>query len=131
MSGPHLVNDPRPPRFLADEDFDADIVRGVKRRRPGLEFLTAAEAGTLHLDDPLVLRRARERDLILITHDRRTMPRYFGELLMELREGESSPGMFIVTQGAHPLGEIIDAIVEVYDLSSHDEWRNQIRDLPL
>lgn len=131
MSKPEPPIIPSPPRFLADEDFDVDVVRGVKLRRPGIEFLTAAKAGTLHLDDLAVLRRARELDRILIIHDRKTMPRYFGALLMELREGESSPGMFMVTQGVHPLGEIIDAIVEVYDLSSHDEWRNQIRDLPL
>lgn len=131
MSTSEPMNIPRPPRFLADEDFDEDVVRGVKRKRPGIEFLTAAEARTLHLEDPAVLRRARELDLILITHDRKTMPRHFGDLLMELREGETSPGMFMVTQDAHSLGEIIDAIVEVYDLSGHDEWRNQIRDLPL
>lgn len=131
MSKPAPTSTASPPRFLADEDFDEDVVRGVKRKRPDIEFLTAAEAGTLRLEDSAVLRRARELDLILITHDRRTMPRHFGDLLTELREGETSPGMFMVTQGVHPLGEIIDSIVEVYDLSRHDEWRNQVRDLPL
>lgn len=91
------ASNPRPPRFLADEDLDADIVRGVRRARPGLEFLTAAEAGTLHFDDLAVLRRAKDLDLILITHDRKTMPRHFGEALMSLRAGESLPGMFMVT----------------------------------
>jgi hypothetical protein len=131
VSIPDAVTNPRPPRFLADENFNADIVRGVKRRRPELEFMTAAEAGILNLHDLAVLRRARELDLILITHDRKTMPRHFGEALIELRAGESLPGMFMVTQETRSLHEIIGAIVEVYDLSSHDEWRNQIRDLPL
>jgi hypothetical protein len=122
---------PRPPRFLADENLEGAIVHGARRKRPGMVFLTASEAGTRHLDDPDVLRRARELDLILITHDRKTMPHHFAELLMRLQEGEHCPGIFILTQKRYSIGQIIEFIVELYDLSSHDEWRDQIGALPL
>ncbi len=121
----------RPPRFLADENLDVDIVRGARHKRPGLVFFTAREAGTLYLDDPEVLLRAQERDLILITHDRKTMPTHFAELLMGLQEDAHCPGVFIVTKERYSIGEIIDFILEVNDLSSHDEWRDQINSLPL
>ena len=121
----------RPPRFLADENLEGDIVRGALRKRPSMMFLTAREAGTLHLDDPDVLRRAQDLDLILITHDRKTMPTHLAELLMGLQEGEHCPGVFIVSQEGYSIGETIECILEIYDLSAHDEWRDQIRNLPL
>ncbi len=120
-----------PPRFLADENLEKAIVDGVKRKRPAIIFRTASEVGTLRLSDQDVLLRAKELDLILISHDRRTMYTHFAELLMHLEEHEASPGVFLVSQERYPLGKIIEAIVDVYDLSEHDEWRNQIRELPI
>jgi hypothetical protein len=122
---------PRPPRLLADENLEGVIVREALRKRPGMAFLTASEAGTLKRPDLEVLNRARVLDLIHITHDRQTMSRYFGELLMGLQEDQYCPGIFIASQIGYSIGQSIDAIVEVYDLSSQEEWRNQIRDLPL
>jgi hypothetical protein len=122
---------PRPPRFLADEHLDSDIVRGARRKRPGIVFLTAAEAGTRTMSDPELLERARVLDVILISHDRSTMYDYFADLLMRLPEGEHSPGVFLITQKRYSIGQIIEFIVELFDLSNHEEWRDQIGNLPL
>lgn len=122
---------PRPPRFLADENLNGAVVRGARRKRPGMVFLTASEAGTRHLSDPEVLQRAKELDLILISHDRATLDNYFAEFLMRLPEGEYSPGLFLITQQRYSIGQIIEFILEVYDASSHEEWRNLNETLPL
>ena len=42
-------------RFLADENFDRAIVKGLQRRAPSIDILTAQEAGLRMLDDPAVL----------------------------------------------------------------------------
>ncbi len=41
--------------FLADENFKREIVRGLLRRNPHLDILTAQEAGLTGLKDPPLL----------------------------------------------------------------------------
>ena len=42
-------------RFLADEDFDNDILRGMLRRVPDLDIVRAQDAGLSGAIDPMVL----------------------------------------------------------------------------
>lgn len=119
------------PRFLADENLESVIIQGARRQRADIVFLTAKEANTLSLDDLRVLRRAQELDLILITHDSRTMYDHFATFLSRLAPQECSPGVLLVSQRRYSIGQIIAFILEIYDLSSHDEWRGQIVRLPL
>ncbi len=128
MSVPFSSN---PPRFLADENVERAIVDGARRIRPQMIFKTVAEVGIAGLPDPLVLERAQELDLILVSHDRRTMYRFFAEFLVTLPAGAHCPGVFLVSQERYSIGEIIGFIVEIYDLSGHQEWRDQITVLPL
>lgn len=51
--------------------------------------------------------------------------------LTNLPEGACSPGIFLVSQERYSIGQMIGFLVEIYDLSSHEEWRNLIVDLPL
>jgi Domain of unknown function (DUF5615) len=131
VSGTEGHPNSRPPRFLADENLEKAIVDGVRRRRPDITFRSASEVGTLRLSDQDVLLRAKALDLILISHDRRTMYTHFADLLTRLDKHETSPGVFLVSQERYTIGEIIEFIIEVYDLSEHDEWRNQIREFPV
>src|SRR5437868_11595792 len=62
------------PRFLADENFSGDIVRGLLRRKPDLDLLTAQDAGLSGADDPALLRWSAESGRVLLTHDVQTLP---------------------------------------------------------
>ncbi|HEX6817306.1 MAG TPA: DUF5615 family PIN-like protein, partial [Ktedonobacterales bacterium] len=64
-------------RFIIDVDFNLHIVAGLRRRQPGIDLLTAQELNLRTLPDPQVLEKARDLDRILLTHDRKTMPRHF------------------------------------------------------
>lgn len=119
------------PRFLADENLESAIVQCVRLQRPEITLLTAKEAETLSLDDRQVLSQAQALDLILISHDSRTMYNHFAAFLMSLAPDEHSPGVLLVSQERYSIGQIISFIVEVYDLSSHQEWANRIVRLPL
>lgn len=103
----------------------------MRRKRPAITFLTAAEAGTLHLSDPEVLQHAKDLDLILVSHDRRTLYGHFAVFLQSLPPGEHSPGMLLVSQETYRLGQIIAFLLEVYDLSHHEEGRDLPTSLPL
>ena len=59
------------------------------------------------------------------------MYRYFAEFLGALPAGEHCPGLFLISQERYSIGEMIDFIVEIYDLSEHREWRDLVMDLPL
>jgi hypothetical protein len=66
------------------------------------------------------------RGLILVTHDRRTMPEHFRDRILA---GKSSPGVLIVSQGV-PIGRAVDYIILIWSASQAKEWRNQIHHLP-
>ena len=116
---------------MADENLQVAIVEGARRKRPGSVFLTAAQAQTLGLPDPSVLQRAKELDVILVSHDFKTMYGHYAAFLMQLPGGEHSPGVFLVAQEHYSVGQIIEFVIELYDLSEHAEWRDRITTLPL
>lgn len=64
-------------RFQADADLNEDIVLGLTRLEPEVNFQTASEAGLRELPDTEVLSRAAQDNRTLVTHDRRTMPTHF------------------------------------------------------
>lgn len=114
-------------RFLADENFDYVIVQGLRLRQPQIDIVTAVQADILGLPDPSVLAYAAEHDRILLSHDKRTMPDYFAGFLME---GNQSPGIMLISRKL-PIGQAIEALLLVWEASSHKEWRNQVTRLPL
>lgn len=115
-----------PVRFLADENFDADIIRGLLRRHPSLVCLTVDSCGLRSQPDPIILRYATENGLILLTHDVSTMPGHFSDLLTE---DIDSPGVILI----HPktsLSDAIEALSLIWQAGTSDDWRNQLTFLP-
>ena len=60
-------------RFLADEDFVNDIIRGMLRRLPGLDIVRAQDVGLSGALDPVVLEWAAQEGRVLLTRDVSTM----------------------------------------------------------
>jgi len=113
-------------RFQADADLNEDIVAGVRRREPGIDFQTAEEAGLRGLVDERVLELAAADGRILVTHDRRTMPREFAPFII----ARTSPGLAIVSQKTSVL-EAIEDVVLIWTASEAEEWVNRIVTIPL
>lgn len=113
-------------RFLADEDLDSDITDGLRSREPAIDILDVKKAGLRGKGDTVLLDLAAQQDRILITHDRRTMTRYFQE---RLAAGRLGAGVFVVPQRA-AIGAIIESLLLVWTASQAEEWRNQIVYLP-
>jgi len=113
-------------RFQADADLNEDIVLGLVRREPTIDFQTASEAKVRGLLDPMVLVRAAQEARILVTHDRRTMPHHFAAFTNE----QNSPGVLVIGQNL-PIGVAIEELLLIWAASEADEWINLIVDLPL
>ena len=60
------------PAFLADEDFNNRIVRGVRRRFPETDIVRVHEVGLLGKHDTEVLEWASAEGRIILTHDAAT-----------------------------------------------------------
>ncbi|OLE52710.1 MAG: hypothetical protein AUG51_16820 [Acidobacteria bacterium 13_1_20CM_3_53_8] len=113
-------------RLQADADLNEDIVTGIQRRVPEIDFQTAQDANLENLTDTEVLALAAIEGRVLVTHDRRTMPAHFGKFI----ETQNSPGLFIISQRADLLAVINDLIL-IWMASEAEEYINSIRTIPL
>ncbi len=115
------------PKFQADADLNEDIVTGVLRRMPEIDFQTATEAGLEGAPDENVLETAARENRILITHDRKTMPKHFAAFV------ESQPysaGVLIVSKKLE-VSRAIEEIILIWLASEAGEYVNSIRQLPI
>ena len=55
-------------KFLADENFDNNIIRGLLRRQPNIDIIRVQDVGLSGRDDPTVLEWAAQEQRILLTH---------------------------------------------------------------
>jgi hypothetical protein len=114
-------------RFLADEDFDNDIVRGMLRRLPSLDIVRAQDVGLSGAIDPRVLEWAAQEGRVLLTHDVSTLTAH------AYARGSSDlpmPGVFAVSQLA-PISQVIEDLLLLAECSLPDEWEGQVRYVPL
>ena len=114
-------------RLLIDQDLDHDILRGLIRRIPQLDAVTASEIGMSEATDPQLLTLAAWGGRIIVTHDRTTMPIH-AAVLME--RGKNIAGLFVVLRRL-PLHQVIEDLELMITCSENDEWVNVIRYLPL
>ncbi|MCY4386141.1 MAG: DUF5615 family PIN-like protein [Desulfurellaceae bacterium] len=113
-------------RFQADADLNLVIVKATLRRGPGIDFQTAHAAGLSGLHDRDVLALAAQAGRLLITHDRKTMPRHFAEFVMQ----KTSSGVIVIPQKL-PIRVAVADLLLIWETSESEEWVNRIQSLPL
>lgn len=108
-------------KFQADADLNDDIVKGVKRRVPEIDFQNARDAGLDGLEDPVVLALAANEARILVTHDRRTMPVHFADFITT----NNCPGVIIVSKRAQ-IFAVIEELTLIWAADDVEGFRNRI-----
>jgi hypothetical protein len=113
-------------RLAADENVDAKIVRGLRRRNPWLDIVRVQEAGLEGADDPTVLDWAAREGRILVTHDIATIsaPAYARVLA-----GLPMPGVFKIRPHLSK-GQIIEELLLLVEASEEGEWEGQVFYIP-
>jgi Domain of unknown function (DUF5615) len=91
-------------RFLADENFNNQIVRGVLRRNSDVDIVRIQDVGLVEADDPTVLEWAAQNGRIVLTHDVTTMTNFAYE---RVQADLSMPGLFEVSRRV-PIGLAIE-----------------------
>jgi Domain of unknown function (DUF5615) len=113
--------------LAADEDFDNDIVRGLRRRDPGINLVTVQEAGLDGSPDPDVLEWAAAEGRVLVSHDVNTM---VGHAWERVKAGQTMPGL-IVRRREVPIRQAIDDLLLIAQCGIADDFRDQVWYLPL
>ncbi len=113
----------------ADPGFYQQLDDRRARLRLDMDRSNGAKDGLDGVPDADILSYAAQHDLILLTHDVRTMPGHFAAFLATLKEGEFSPGIWYTAQ-TQPVGVAIGLILETWLCSDHDEYRNRELRLP-
>ena len=84
-------------QFAADENFNNDVLRGLKRRLPNLDIIRVQDVGLAGADDPAILAWAAQEGRVLLTHDVATITKYAYD---RIRTGLAMPGVFEVARSA-------------------------------
>jgi hypothetical protein len=87
-------------KLVSDENFNADILRGLYRQDPDLDVVRVQDIGLKATPDSDILAWAAAEGRILLTHDRDTMPYHAYE---RVRAAQPMPGMFLVSDRTPPL----------------------------
>ena len=114
-------------RFLSDENFNNQIVRGILRQNYGIDIVRVQDIRLSGIDDPTVLEWAAQSGRIVLTHDVATMVTFAYE---RIQAGLPMPGLFEVSRRV-PVGLAIEEILLIAECSVEGEWDNQVRFLPL
>ncbi len=114
-------------KLVSDENFNADILRGLYRRRPDLDVVRVQDVGLSGTSDPDLLAWAAVEGRILLTHDRDTMPNFAYD---RVRAGQPLPGVFLVSD-LMPVGQAIAEILLAVECPGPEECRDLVRFFPL
>jgi len=110
-------------KWLADECFNNDIIRGLLRRLPDLDLVRAQDifevAGR---DDESLLAWARKNDRVVLTHDLSTM--------LPALQHQSTFAIVLVPDSL-PIARIIEDLLLLDQCSRESDWAAGVIYLPL
>ena len=115
-------------RLIADENFDHDIIRGLHLRFPGeIDLIVSREIGLAGADDPDLLALAASQGRILLTHDKKSIPKHAYQRIVNAKP---MPGVFVVPQSL-AIGKAIEELILILCCSQQSEWQNIIQFIPV
>lgn len=113
-------------KWLADECFDNDIIRGLLRQEPNFDLVRAQDVSEVagH-DDETLLAWAAKHERVVLTHDLATMVSALG-----LQRHPFLTSIVLVPDSL-PIGRVIEDIVILDQCSNESDWIAGIIYLPL
>ena len=116
-------------KYLLDEHVNPHYKHGLQRRRPEIIVWCIGDPGAPDKStlDPDILIWCEERDFILVTNNRSSMPVHLRD---HLASGRHCPGIFVINMRLS-MGAIIDELELIWQGSELAEYRDLIRHLPI
>jgi len=94
-------------KFLADENLDNRIVRGLSRRFPEVDVARVQDVGLMNTDDREILGWTAREKRVLLTHDVATMTAFAYE---RMTANLPMSGIFEVPKNL-PVGEAVEQLL--------------------
>ncbi|HUG91590.1 MAG TPA: DUF5615 family PIN-like protein [Planctomycetaceae bacterium] len=113
--------------FVVDQNFNEHIVDGLTRRDATLNFTHVRDVDLATAPDSTVLEWAAGRGLVLLTHDRQTVPSF---AYARVAAGLPMSGVFLVNDEM-PVSQAIDELLMAAHCLSPDECRDIVRYFPM
>ncbi len=114
-------------RLLTDENVDNNIMRGLARRLPQLDFVSVRDVGLAGSPDLVLLKWAADEQRVILTHDLKTMVRDANQLVAQ---GEPMAGVIFVPDQLE-IGRAINDLELVLEGYTESEMRDSVKYLPL
>jgi hypothetical protein len=114
-------------RLAFDENFNNDILRGLLRRRPGLDIVRVQDARLPGADDPAVLAWAAAEGRVLASHDVATLTAF---AYARVKAGQPMPGLIEASQDL-PIATVIEDLLLVVECGEPADFEGRVLYLPL
>jgi hypothetical protein len=115
------------PRFLADQDLNAHLILGLRRRAPTISFSSIRDFDLEGGEDAEILDYAAAENWIVVSHDRSTMSASAYE---RIGQQQAMTGLILIPQRAR-LAPIIEDLLVIAFCTEIEEWHNRVEFLPL
>jgi hypothetical protein len=112
--------------FLADQNFNGKILRGLKERLPELDCIRTQDFGLEAYTDEELLAWAANENRVILTHDAKTFPTFAYE---RMTKGETMRGVIVVDDQT-PIGKAIDDLEIIICCRFENEWANNVTRIP-
>lgn len=103
-------------RFHLDENVSSAIADGLRRR--GIDVATTAEAGLIGASDEMQLAFAHQSGRLLFTLD--------NDFQRLHAQGKPHAGIAYCKQGTRSIGQMLRALVVIYEAMNADEVSGQV-----
>jgi hypothetical protein len=113
-------------RLLSDEDFNGNVVAGVRQHYPEVDLVRAQEVGLSGKPDPQVLAWAAEHGRNLLTNDKQTMICF---ARARVAEGLPTPGVFVLRRRTS-VHDAIEAVALIALEGDPADWVGEIHWIP-
>lgn len=116
------------PRFLFDANVPGPLTQALRQHQPTMDILCSGEPGApaMRAPDPDLLLTAEALQRLLLTGDRKSMPRH---LQNHYDAGHHTWGVLLMRNG-YPLADFYQEIVLIWTASEADEWRDVMLYIP-
>lgn len=114
-------------KFLADENFHGDMLRGIMLAFPELDIVRVQDTAFVGTDDASLLEEAARQNAVLITHDVRTMTKFAYE---RVRAGLKMSGVIEVASDT-TIGQAIAELSVMIGAGNPEDFENQVLYVPM
>ena len=114
-------------RFAADENFDGNILKALRKQFPDLDIVRVQDTGLYQAPDPEVLEWAAKENRIILTHDVKTL---VDDANTRIERGLIMPGVILIPTTL-AIGEALRDLEIAIGAGEPDDFKDRVTFIPL